>query len=72
MPVAKGIMSEKLFVDSALNKASAEKTISAKAAMNGIFITNVNHSFMLDNDLPLRCHLINAAPDTLSIAYKMM
>ncbi len=70
MPVASGMMSEKLLVDRALKRASAERTISKKEAIKGIFSKNSNHSCMLARLFPLSCHLINAAPETFKSRIK--
>lgn len=72
IPVAKGMMSEKLFNDKALNIAKAEKTIKLKANTKGTLINNPNHSFTVERVLPFNCHFIKAAPDTLNEAYNKM
>ena len=72
MPVANGIISEKLFNDNALNMARAENTIRPKARIKGILSNKLNHSFTVTSVLPFNCHLIKAAPDTLKEAYNKM
>jgi hypothetical protein len=63
-----GIINEKLFVDNALKKASAEKTINRKAMIKGKLNISFNHSFRVSRLLPFNCHFINAAPETLKAA----
>ena len=72
MPVAIGMIKEKLLVERALNNASAESMISKKAITNGGFNKNFNQSLSVTRLLPLNCHLINAAPETLKAAYNSM
>ena len=68
IPVAMGMIIEKLFVESALKKARAESMIRTKAATNVRFKTSFNHSPTDSKLLPFNCHLIRAAPETLSKA----
>ena len=68
IPVARGIINEKLLVDRALNKASAENMINAKAVIKGMFNTRENQSLILVSVLPFSCILISAAPVTLKAA----
>lgn len=68
MPVAKGIIRENSFVESALNKAKAEKTINRKATMKFGLNINTIHSLMSVKVLFRNCHLINAAPVTFKAA----
>ena len=63
-----GMIKEKLAVESALNKAIAERIVSVKAIIKGTFIKNFNHSFNVVKLLPFNCNLINAAPVTLKVA----
>jgi hypothetical protein len=72
IPVAMGIINEKLSVESALNKASAENRMRAKALRKGILKTNEIHSLILVKAFPLNCPLIKAAPETLKAAYRKM
>jgi hypothetical protein len=69
MPVANGMIKEKAFVESALNKANAENTINRKATTKGTLSTNKSHSLMSVKALFRNCHLIKAAPVTLKAAY---
>lgn len=72
MPVAIGIIIEKLPVASALNKANAEKIINKKAIIKKGFIKKLNQSCVVVKLLPFNYHLIIVAPETLNNAYKDM
>ncbi|GAA4439461.1 hypothetical protein GCM10023188_35840 [Pontibacter saemangeumensis] len=67
-PVAIGMINEKLFVDSALKNASAERMIKRKAKIKGRLSISFSHSLRDSRLLPFSCHLINAAPETLKAA----
>jgi hypothetical protein len=63
-----GTINEKLFVDRALKKASAENIIKRKARTKGRLNISLNHSLIVSKLLPFNCHLIRAAPETLKVA----
>ena len=68
IPVATGMIKEKLAVESALNKAIAERIIIMKAIIKGAFSKSRNQSLNVVKLLPFNCNLIKAAPVTLKVA----
>ncbi len=70
IPADTGITKVKLAVDNALNMTSAETNIITKAPITCTFSKNWNQSLKELNTRPLSFHLIMAAPDTFSKAYK--
>jgi hypothetical protein len=70
IPADTGITNVKLAVDNALNITSAETNMITKAPITCTLSKNWNQSLKELNALPLSFHLIMAAPDTFSKAYK--
>jgi pentose-5-phosphate-3-epimerase len=70
IPADTGITNVKLAVDKALNMTSAETNMITNATITCTFSKKLNQSLNDPNDLPFSFHLIIAAPDTFSNAYK--
>lgn len=69
-PADTGTTNVKLAAERALNITSAETKISTKALITCTVKRNWIQSLIEFNTLPFSFHLIMAAPDTLSRAYK--
>jgi len=65
IPVAIGITREKLFVESALNKVTAEKITRTEPITKEMLNMNVLHSFKEFRFLFFNCALIKAVPEAL-------
>ena len=70
IPADTGMTNVKFAVDNALNITRAETNIITKAPITCTFSRNWNQSANELNALPFSFHLIIAAPDTFSKAYK--
>lgn len=69
-PAETGITKVKLAVDNALNITNAEANMMTNAPITCTFSKKWNQSIKEFNTLPFNFHLIRAAPDTFSKAYK--
>ena len=70
IPADTGITNVKFAVDKALNITSAETNMITNAPITCTFSKNWNQSLNELNTLPFSFHLMMAAPDTFSKAYK--
>src|SRR5688572_5315818 len=70
IPAETGITNVKFAEDKALNMTSAEAKMITKAPITCAFSKNWNHSLKELRPLPFNFHLMMAAPETFSRAYK--
>lgn len=70
MPADTGITKVKLADDNALNTTSMDMKIKTKAPITCTFSNKLIHWLSEVNTFPFKFHLMMAAPDTFSRAYK--